>query len=182
MSPFTVCSRDLPVFRDAHSSDELELEGYILLVSHINAHTQNGIDWLDSVVITGLRNGAGTQSTWEIEVHGNDGTEDAEFGGLDEVDKAGDSGVVSENCEGPRTETIHAVVGNGEEADCSEDTREASDRDENDVREKSTTPPSGSPGPAVYIIHNLSKPAKTKQQENQNDDDPPTIPLKFFSY
>jgi len=38
-------------------------------------------------------------------------------------------------------------------------------------------PPSGSPGPCVYIIHKL--PPKPGVKEG---DDPPTIPLKFLTY
>jgi len=46
------------------------------LVSHINAHTVKGEEWLNNVVLTGLRNG-GDNATWYIEVHGNEqGQED----------------------------------------------------------------------------------------------------------
>ncbi|KAI2513459.1 methyltransferase domain-containing protein [Fragilaria crotonensis] len=53
----------------------LTVGGYIVLVSHLNAHTKNGIEWLHEVVLPGLR--AGDQDwRWEIEVHGNDGIDD----------------------------------------------------------------------------------------------------------
>ena len=55
----------------------LTVGGYIVLVSHLNAHTKNGIEWLHEVVLPGLR--AGDQDwRWEIEVHGNDGLDDFE--------------------------------------------------------------------------------------------------------
>jgi hypothetical protein len=41
-----------------------------LIVSHLNAHIQSGLEWLDSIVVAGLRKG-GKNNSWEIEVHGN---------------------------------------------------------------------------------------------------------------
>jgi ubiquinone/menaquinone biosynthesis C-methylase UbiE len=49
----------------------LTMGGYIVIISHLNAHTPNGISWLEEVVQTGLRAGGGN-ANWEIEVHGND--------------------------------------------------------------------------------------------------------------
>lgn len=90
-------------------------------MSHINAHTTKGEEWLEQVVLTGLRKGGG-DSGWAIEVHGND----------------------------------PAV----EENDNEEDPPEA-------------------PGPAVYLIF---KAKLEKDETNNNNSDPPTIPLKFFNY
>ncbi len=45
--------------------------GSIMIISHINAQTENGIDWLNNIVVPGLRNGAGLQK-WSVEVHGGD--------------------------------------------------------------------------------------------------------------
>jgi SAM-dependent methyltransferase len=50
----------------------LKIGGYLLIVSHLNAHTSSGLEWLDNVVVVGLRAGGGI-ARWEIEVHGNDG-------------------------------------------------------------------------------------------------------------
>jgi ubiquinone/menaquinone biosynthesis C-methylase UbiE len=44
--------------------------GFIVIISHLNAHTPNGVSWLEEVVQTGLLAGGGN-ATWEIEVHGN---------------------------------------------------------------------------------------------------------------
>jgi len=49
----------------------LKVGGYIVLISHLNAHTSKGLGWLQDVVFEGLKR-ADTEATWEIEVHGND--------------------------------------------------------------------------------------------------------------
>jgi SAM-dependent methyltransferase len=49
----------------------LSIGGYLVIISHLNAHTSNGIRWLEEVVHTGLRAGGGGAG-WNIEVHGND--------------------------------------------------------------------------------------------------------------
>ena len=54
----------------------LKIGGYFLLVSHLNAHTSSGLEWLDNVVVNGLRTGGGN-ARWEIEVHGNDGDQES---------------------------------------------------------------------------------------------------------
>ena len=41
------------------------------MISHLNAHVERGMKWLDDVVVPGLRKGDG-RCEWEIEVHGND--------------------------------------------------------------------------------------------------------------
>lgn len=45
-----------------------------MVISHINAQTENGIDWLNSIVVPGLRQGSGWNK-WSIEVHGNEAGE-----------------------------------------------------------------------------------------------------------
>ena len=39
-------------------------------MSHLNAHVNSGLQWLDNIVVPGLRKGCG-KTKWEIEVHGN---------------------------------------------------------------------------------------------------------------
>lgn len=158
------------------------LEGYILLVSHLNAHTKNGIDWLNAVVVPGLRDGGGRSSTWEIEIHGSDGTvqnddEEADDEQIDPED-ADESARVAGKVESQE----FASKANDEvkECDSSASAGKGEVCEDNGVKPASVGPPSGSPGPAVYVIHNLSKP--TTQLLLREDDDPPMVPLKFFSY
>ena len=44
----------------------------MVIVSHLNANAENGMQWLDDVVIPGLREGGGGDCGWDIEVHGSD--------------------------------------------------------------------------------------------------------------
>lgn len=46
-------------------------EGYILIVSHLNANEPQGMDWLHEVLVPGLSAGCST-CKWKIEVHSND--------------------------------------------------------------------------------------------------------------
>ena len=186
-----------------------KVDGYLVIVSHLNAHVQDGIEWLEQVVIAGLRlsegsgdgtraaaGGDGTMMTagndgtgkrtplWEIEVHGNDGTEGREDGG-DSSDSDGKAG---------------SADGGGSTVP---------PRSPGPERSK---PPSGSPGPAVYIIRKLGigeeregvvdveegktadggKEADNSRKKVKKDDDDTivgadkdgniSIPLKFFSY
>ena len=39
-------------------------------MSHLNAHVHSGLQWLDKIVVPGLRKECG-KNKWEIEVHGN---------------------------------------------------------------------------------------------------------------
>ena len=59
--------------------------GCFFLVSHINAHTSKGEEWLNEVVLAGLRKGGGDAS-WNIEVHGNAQGEDDGDGDDDDDD------------------------------------------------------------------------------------------------
>lgn len=125
------------------------LGGFIMVISHMNAHCEAGIDWCNRVLVAGLRASQAVAS-WEIEVHGNDGGSDA----TQDVD---------------------------DEKDYEKDDDEEGNNDD---------PPSGSPGPAVYIIH---KRIPKQEAEKTNDADSgskdeneeaviDTIPLKFFTY
>ena len=137
------------------------LAGYIILVSHLNAHTSDGIEWLDEVVITGLRDGGGRHSEWEIEVHGSDGLESVDDDGLGAHGE--DSGSIRINSEEFKKVELEAI----EEEVASED------------EDHSIPPPSGGPGPAVYILHNISK---TPKDDWTEEADPPAVALRFFSY
>lgn len=157
-------------------------------MSHINAHTENGIDWLNTVVVTGLQNGGGKFSTWEIEVHGNDGTAPDECYDEEESDSEyeNESECVdrdeSDELQGELEQTEPTLPRNVAEGDVLADERNASEKagDEESSQQMSVGLPSGGPGPAVYIIHNLSKPAD--MYSPTDNEDPPTVPLKFFSY
>ena len=50
-----------------------------MMISHINAHTENGMEWLNDIVVPGLRQGGGRRQ-WSVEVHGADIPEDDEEG------------------------------------------------------------------------------------------------------
>jgi hypothetical protein len=51
------------------------VSGCIVLVSHLNAHTPNGLGWLEEVVMEGLKKYSirldSNVAAWDIEVHGN---------------------------------------------------------------------------------------------------------------
>lgn len=161
---------------------DCECQGCILLVSHLNAHTANGINWLNSVVVTGLRNGAGVSSTWIVEVHGSDGiasTEHTKGADIESKHVGGSSG--DGNDEAERQDNSSAIsTASSEGLDTpTENSSKSKESDDNNIVSASQGPPSGSPGPAVYIIRNLTKPAVEDLSE---DYEPPTIPLRFFSY
>lgn len=48
-----------------------------MIISHINAHTEDGIDWLNNIVVPGLRNGE-CQHEWSVEIHCGDMPENLE--------------------------------------------------------------------------------------------------------
>ena len=50
----------------------LAVDGYILIVSHLNANGPEGMSWVNEVVVKGLKDGDSTGCDWRIEVHGND--------------------------------------------------------------------------------------------------------------
>eukprot|EP00934_Nitzschia_sp_Nitz4_P001903 Nitzschia sp. Nitz4//scaffold170_size48074//30367//31646//NITZ4_007108-RA/size48074-augustus-gene-0.34-mRNA-1//-1//CDS//3329538649//1903//frame0 len=49
----------------------LTVGGAIVIISHLNAQNSDGLEWLDTLVVPGLRKGAG-EYNWMVEVHGND--------------------------------------------------------------------------------------------------------------
>lgn len=129
--------------------------GYLVIVSHLNAHTNSGLGWLDEVVVRGLRAGGG-DATWEIEIHGNDDCE-VEMESDEETPAASDDKDPDGSAEG-RAEAANT---------------------ETEAVNESPGPPSGSPGPAVYVIQ--KKEPKSKGSPSDAGD-PPPIPLKFFGY
>jgi SAM-dependent methyltransferase len=59
--------------------------GCIVVISHLNAHCQTGLQWLHDIVMPGLRCGAPNYQ-WSLEVHGNEAdipSEDDEDGNVD---------------------------------------------------------------------------------------------------
>lgn len=42
-----------------------------MIISHINAHTDEGVDWLNDIVVPGLRKGC-SSTKWSVEVHGGE--------------------------------------------------------------------------------------------------------------
>lgn len=135
-----------------------------MLVSHLNAHTESGVEWLNTVVVVGLRAGGGKYSKWEIEVHGSDIIESNECN-RDETNYVCD-GQVSDSGDVVQEEEEHGSKG------------EESNDDEDSASPSSYPSPSG-PGPAVYIIHNLSK---STSDDSTEDSDPPAVRLQFFTY
>jgi hypothetical protein len=63
--------------------------GCMMIVSHLNAHTENGMEWLDNVVVPGLAK-ISTKCKWIIEVHGNE--EEVTSGKEDEEETASEEG------------------------------------------------------------------------------------------
>lgn len=55
----------------SESARVLASGGCFFLVSHINAHTSKGEEWLEEIVLVGLRRGAKNVG-WTIEVHGSE--------------------------------------------------------------------------------------------------------------
>jgi hypothetical protein len=45
--------------------------GIIMVISHVNAQTEDGMQWLNSIIVPGLRVGS-VSSKWRIEVHGGE--------------------------------------------------------------------------------------------------------------
>ena len=49
----------------------LAIGGYIIIISHLNARVDSGIQWLNDVIVPGLREG-GKNCDFQVEVHGNE--------------------------------------------------------------------------------------------------------------
>ena len=45
--------------------------GVIMVISHLNAHTEEGMEWFNTIVAPGLRMGS-VSTKWSIEVHGGE--------------------------------------------------------------------------------------------------------------
>ena len=63
--------------------------GFIMVISHMNAHCDAGIDWCDRVLVAGLR-ASEADASWEIEVHGSDGSGAAQNSDDEKDDKKDD--------------------------------------------------------------------------------------------
>mmetsp|Transcript_12688 Transcript_12688/g.16960 ORF Transcript_12688/g.16960 Transcript_12688/m.16960 type:complete len:553 (+) Transcript_12688:111-1769(+) len=153
-------------------------DGYLVIVSHLNANTTQGLSWLDEVVVPGLRAGGG-DATWEIEIHGsdgNDGSDDDE----DDDEGEGDNDIIDDD-------DNDMGDGDGEDTDEDEDCvgqeGEESANTEYDAVGTKTLP---SPlGPAVYIIRKMPPLNRRDDIDLKDEKDtalPPTIPLRFFTY
>lgn len=59
----------------SESARMLKLGGYLMIVSHLNANGEDGMNWLSSILIPGLQLGDKT-SSYNVEVHGNDFPDD----------------------------------------------------------------------------------------------------------
>ena len=125
-----------------------------MLISHLNANTTSGVEWVDEVVVTGLKEGGGN-ANWIVECHSADvsnsiGEEEYE----EENEEDENEQVVNDE------DTNDAIVEREEDDGPGE---EGEDWEENN---------DGNPGPAVYVIQKLPP------NGNKNS----TIPLKYFSY
>jgi len=49
----------------------LTMGGYIIIISHLNARVDSGLQWLNDVIVPGLREG-GENCDWQVEVHGGE--------------------------------------------------------------------------------------------------------------
>ncbi len=101
--------------------------GCIVIVSHLNAHTPNGLGWLEEVVMEGLKKYSVRPTSdavsWEIEVHGN----------------------------------AEVVV----------------DDDDEDNETKNGAVPTGTNGPAVYVIHKLMNRVEPQLSSTETIGSPP---------
>lgn len=61
----------------------LVMDGYILIVSHLNANNAEGYEWANDILTTGLKSGD-DDCNWQIEVHGNDVEEENDIDDDDE--------------------------------------------------------------------------------------------------
>jgi hypothetical protein len=90
--------------------------GCIMIISHLNAHTPPGLEWLEEVVMEGLKKYSvrptSDVTAWEIEVHGNadmvSGEEDEEED-KDETKGAAKSNSYPVGTTGPAVYVIHKI-------------------------------------------------------------------------
>jgi len=154
----------------------LRVGGYIMIISHMNANIQSGLEWCDEVVVAGLR-ASGADAFWEIEIHGNDGNnndcdDDYHESDEDAVDITVEDGEEAANSDGNVQSAEHD--GKEEEEEVEEDA---------DIGTTDKGPPSGSPGPACYIIHKMPPQKQTtKDSSGSGTGVQMMIPLKFYTY
>lgn len=82
-----------------------------MIVSHLNACNENGLSWVDEVLVTGLRNGDKV-CNWKIEVHSSDDDDDDVDGG-DNVDE--DDEIIKEKDYGPAVYIVQKLSISDEE-------------------------------------------------------------------
>ena len=140
--------------------------GFIMVVSHMNAHCDAGIDWCDKVLVAGLR-ASRTDASWEIEVHGSDtcssdaaheGSEmNDEIDAAAEADEDGASPPLPPGSPGPAVYIIHKLPPKPPKA-----------RNE-EVQE-------------VKAEKEETEKVKGSGKKTEEEDVIDTIPLKFFTY
>lgn len=64
----------------SEASRVLAQDGYLVIVSHLNANNEVGMSWIDEVVVVGLKAGDAV-SNWRIEVHSGENDDDDESEG-----------------------------------------------------------------------------------------------------
>lgn len=149
----------------------LRVGGYIMIVSHMNANIQSGFEWCDEVVVAGLR-ASGADACWEIEIHGNDGNnndcdDDDHDSDEDAEEITDEDGAESANNEG----NVQSAEHDGKE------------EEDANIGTTDKGPPSGSPGPACYIIHKMPPQQQTaKDSSGSGTGVQMMIPLKFYTY
>jgi Methyltransferase domain len=114
--------------------------GCIVLVSHLNAHTLNGVQWLHEVVFEGLKRHS-HNANFHVDVHGNDVAEESSSVSSDHPGNDGVTKATANQSAGPAVYVIHkhyntdgekvtASTNNG--ADDGKVTKNEDDNDEDD--------------------------------------------------
>lgn len=133
----------------------------IIIISHLNANTSKGLNWVQDVLVEGLQTAEDSNySDWVIEVHGNDAilNEDEEL-----IEEEDDDEIEIEE-EEPADD-----IGNDENQ------AEVDDNEDDCDNELDY-------GPAVYIIRKTILPSTSSSSDDTKEKAERTIPLKFFSY
>jgi hypothetical protein len=149
----SVCVEVTPKLTTTSQDDDDAQMGCLIICSHLNAHTQNGLNWLEEIVVAGLLHGTSEYDDpdrigWKIEVHGNSKGE-SKSSHSDEEDEhvKGDNVAMDDQNDGDK--------GTTNDNDANDD----EDDDENNL------------GPAVYVIHKFLKkgPKIAPQLANEAD-------------
>ena len=126
-----------------------------MIVSHLNAHAQKGLQWLDDIVVPGLRKGIESNEhsscKWNIEVHGNDADVPSD---KDDDENDGDDSM-EEQSHGPAVYVIQKLLYDDEKTTTT-----------TSLDSSTTDKETGEDG------------TNSGSTENQ----PPPIDLRFFSY